>query len=211
MVFNLKDRCVMFLRSILPGGALIAVLLAVGGCASVNPPEKSRVSILDGKYTSPGTTRVSGDIREILTAGGLNPNQPSIPTTDTEAEEITSHDPETNPKLKRLVASLEGAGASPSATLFAAAAVPAQSKSKAQTVAAATQTPPSGGSASSSTSPERMTASVTVSYPEIGLAAQKETASPVKAIEGQLPKTRTKRVTKAPVAAIPPQNKPRRF
>jgi len=208
----------------LSGSVCVALAVALAGCASMK--SETSVSVLEGIYSSPKDNAITGDIKKILVAGGLDPNSPSVPTSETKPKEVANTDPNSHPKLKQLVASLES-------TPPASTAIPGVAASAAPSSAFASTKADDPVSAALAlveieekavkpakprvAVPEQKVASVTITYPEIGAAARQEVEESVSAKEQTSPAKKNARARKAP-AIVPTasadaqsRHKPRRF
>lgn len=153
--------------------AMLAALLAPAGCAAIGSvPDKNLVSVLDGPYEDTKSTDLPNDIKDILSAGGLDVTDPSAPVSGTKVAELATGTPK---EVVDLVAKLDDGEAKvakdvsvPTATarrdaepaLLSLAAPQKESKAETKVVEI----------------PEPGISSVTFVYPEIVAGASAETA-----------------------------------
>lgn len=72
------------------GLAVAVALVLPAGCATLGGTQGNTVNASDGFYVAPHGQGVPKDIREILSAGGLDVSDPSAPTQETQVAELAS-------------------------------------------------------------------------------------------------------------------------
>lgn len=175
---------------------MAAGMASLAGCMTPGGGQSASVNTLDGAYQAPRTNALPNDIKEILMAGGLDLKNPSAPGADTAIIEMAASKVPDKKEVDPLVADQDAAGAAPAAP---------DAKAHAYAMLHDKSAPAASAAAPVEKKQDNVD-TVTIRYPDIGVAAP-EPVKPVVAA-AMVPEKPRKR---AAPPALKPEPKKRRF